>query len=104
MNAVLLPSDEARKLPPYPVPVLRLCRLATAVQHRGKGLGGVMLIDVLRRAVALSEQLGLHAIEVDALSDSARHFYERYGFRPLEDDARHLYLPMRTTKAVTKGL
>jgi hypothetical protein len=35
---------------------------------------------------------------VDAIDQSARAFYERYGFVPLLDNALHLYLPVATIR------
>jgi hypothetical protein len=52
------------------------------------------LIDALRRAERLAEQIGVRAVEVDALTDAARNFYLKFGFVPLLDDPLHLYLPM----------
>ena len=52
------------------------------------------LIDALRRAEFLATKIGIRAVEVDAINDDAKRFYERYGFLTLKDDPRHLYLPM----------
>lgn len=89
-----LPGESGKGLPKHPVPVLRLCRLATDLSRRGQGLGEIMLVDALRRAVMISTDIGIHAVEVDALSAQARSFYQRYGFRSLRDDVNHLYLPV----------
>jgi GNAT superfamily N-acetyltransferase len=92
----LLPDDTLKKSPKHAVPVLRLCRLASDLKHRRKGLGAVMLVDALRRAVEISRQIGVRAVEVDALSEDARAFYLKHGFHSLKDDLKHLYLPIRT--------
>ncbi|MBL0177020.1 MAG: GNAT family N-acetyltransferase [Ignavibacteria bacterium] len=94
----LLPATSRKGLPRHAVPVIRLCRLATDLTQRGKGLGEIMLLDVLRRAVSISEQLGVHAIEVDALSDAARTYYRKYGFQSLLNDPAHLYLAIETAR------
>lgn len=86
------------KLPRYPIPVVHLGRLAIDLKSQGKGLGELLLIDALKRAVQASEQLGIYAVEVRALNDSARNFYLKYGFTPLLDDEFHLYLPMKTIR------
>jgi hypothetical protein len=39
--------------------------------------------------------LAVYAVEVDALNDSAKEFYERYGFVSLLANPRHKYLPMK---------
>ncbi|MGA9768473.1 MAG: GNAT family N-acetyltransferase [Blastocatellia bacterium] len=86
------------KLPRYPIPVVHLGRLAIDLKSQGKGLGEMLLIDALKRAFQVSEQLGIYAVEVRALNDSARNFYLKYGFAPLLDDEFHLYLPMKTIR------
>lgn len=91
-----LPTDASRKLPRHPVPVVLLARLAVDRSVQGKGLGEGLLIDALQRSLDLSERMGIHAVEVHALDDIAATFYLKYGFVPLVDDLRHLYLPMAT--------
>jgi len=72
-----------QKLPRHPVPVVILARLAVARDAQKKGLGDALLLDALRRGVQLADQLGIHAVEVDAIDQQARKFYEKYGFVPL---------------------
>jgi GNAT superfamily N-acetyltransferase len=91
-----LPPRAGRKLPRHPISVVLLARLAVDGTVRGQGLGGLLLADALRRCVALAEQLGIHAVAVDAIDESARTFYERHGFVPLEDNPLHMYLPIST--------
>lgn len=92
-----LPPAVAKRLPRYPqVPVVLLGRLAVARDRQGQGLGEVLLIDALRRALRQSHQVGAMAVVVDAKDDRLRAFYERYGFRCFEDDGYRLFLPMKT--------
>ena len=86
------------KLPRYPIPVVHLGRLAVDLRSQGKGLGELLLIDALKRAALAAQQLGIYAVEVRALNDSARRFYLKYGFTPLLDDELHLYLSMKTIR------
>jgi GNAT superfamily N-acetyltransferase len=60
------------KLPRYPVPVIHLGRLAVDVSTKGQGLGKILLLDALRRAASVSDQLGIYAVEVHALNEVAR--------------------------------
>jgi hypothetical protein len=60
---------------------------------RDKGLGSFLLIDALLRALQVANELGVRAVEVDALDDHARSFYLKHSFIPLVDIPRHLYLP-----------
>jgi GNAT superfamily N-acetyltransferase len=91
-----VPTKIARKLPRHPVPVALLARLAVDQAAQGQGLGAELLIDALRRCRELAAALGIFAVEVLAIDDEARRFYEKYGFTSLVDDERHLYLPMKT--------
>jgi len=39
-------------------------------------------------------------VDVRAIDEEARAFYEKYGFVPLKDNPLHLYLPMKTVQAM----
>ncbi len=99
----MLPEQERRKLPRYPVPVVPLGRLAVDRSVRGRGLGEALLLKAFRVAIEVSGVLGVYAIEVLAKDDGARGFYERYGFRTLLDDPHHLYLSIRTVRKALGG-
>lgn len=95
-----LPSEASRKLPKHPIPVILLARLAVDQSAQGKRLGEKLLLDALRRSLDLSGSLRAHAVEVEALDDSAVAFYLKYGFGPLLDNPKHLYLPVATIEKV----
>ena len=97
-----LPTVASTKLPKHPIPVILLARLAVDLSAQGQGLGEKLLLDALQRSLDLSDKLGAHAVEVDALDDSAISFYVKYGFSPLLDNPRHLYLPLATIDRVLK--
>ena len=91
-----LPIEASRKLPKHPVPVILLARLAVDQSAQGKRLGEGLLLDALQRALDASGSLGAYAVEVHAIDDSAVAFYVKYGFAPLLDNPKHLYLPLAT--------
>jgi GNAT superfamily N-acetyltransferase len=91
-----LPAKVAKKLPRHPVPVALLARLAVDQSAQGCGLGKALLMDAFKRCLALSKELGIYAVEVDAIDQEACAFYLKYGFVPLQDNEQHLYLPMAT--------
>ena len=93
-----LPKKVAKRLPRHPIPVVLLARLAVDQVAQGAGLGRRLLVDALERCLGLSRELGIHAVEVDAIDDQASAFYQKYGFVALGDDQRHLYLPMATVQ------
>jgi GNAT superfamily N-acetyltransferase len=88
------PETESQGLPRLDVPVVLLGRLAVDQSARGQGLGALLLVDALRRAMHIAEQVGIRAVEVDAIDEPARQFYLHFGFRSLKDDPRHLFIPM----------
>ena len=96
MSFAHLPAKISKKMPKHPIPVILLARLAVDRTMQGKGLGRGLLMDALHRALEVSQSLGVYAVEVDALDQNAKSFYEKYGFAPLPDQELHLYLPMTT--------
>ena len=103
VNFDALPSDQAKGLPRIDIPVVLLGRLAVDRSVRGRGLGRLLLIDALRRAEQLTEQLGIRAVEVTAADEDARRFYLKFGFTSLADDPNHLYLPMHVIRKLDLG-
>jgi GNAT superfamily N-acetyltransferase len=93
-----LPRDQAKGLPKIDLPVILLGRLAVDRAAQGQGLGSTMLIDALGRTQRLADEVGIRALEVAAIDDAARDFYIKYGFVPLLDDKRHLFLPMQVIR------
>ncbi len=98
VEPAVMPLEQAKGLPPLAVPVALLARLAVDQAAQGLGLGSFLLIDALRRIVRIAEQIGIRAIEVDALNESAKAFYLKFGFRELLDDPRHLFIPLHEVR------
>jgi GNAT superfamily N-acetyltransferase len=98
-----LPESGRKKLPRHPVPVAHLGRLAVDLSARGRRLGEFLLLDALRRTARSADDLGLHAVEVYAIDEDARRFYLKYGFTPLIDDPLHLYVAMKTVRAMDEA-
>ena len=99
-----LPADLAKGIPRYPVPAMRIGRLAVDCASQGAGLGGALLRHALYRALELSREVGTCIILVDAIDESAKRFYEKYGFVSLIDLPLSLVLPMETiAEAQRKG-
>lgn len=93
-----LPPSEGKGLPRLDVPTVLIGRLAVERSVQGQGLGEILLIDALRRSATIAEQVGVRAVEVEAIDDRARRFYEKYGFRSLQDEPRHLFMPMHEVR------
>lgn len=89
-----LAAQAAKGLPRLDVPVVLLGRLAVDRTLQGQGLGSLLLVDALRRSLQISEQVGIWGVEVDAIDESAKSFYLKFGFRSLRDDPHHLLMPL----------
>jgi predicted N-acetyltransferase YhbS len=75
-------TGKVRRNMPDPVPVLLLGRLAVDHAWHGKGLGADLLQDAVLRAIGAAETIGVRAILVRAISEQAKTFYKKHGFRP----------------------
>jgi ribosomal protein S18 acetylase RimI-like enzyme len=90
-----LRTDDQKRLPRYPLPALRLARLAIDTTAQRQGHGEALLGFVIDRARTLrATDVGVCLVVVDALHERASAFYENYGFRQTADDALTLYLPL----------
>jgi ribosomal protein S18 acetylase RimI-like enzyme len=88
-----LPPEETRRLPRYPtLPAVRIGRLAVDSRFQRRGLGELMLVNAMRRTA--QDAAAAFAVLVDAKNDRAVAFYRRYGFRPIADRPRTLFLPL----------
>ncbi len=105
-----LPSARLRRrLPAYPLPVLRLARLGVDTRAQGLGVGRALLGHVLGLAVEQRDRIGCVGVVADAKPDAVA-FYERYGFVPLggvREGALHgeptpMFLPVATIAAALK--
>ena len=99
INAASVMADElpdGLKLPRYPVPILRIGRLAVDQRFQGAGLGRSLLRHGLALALELSERVGIYAVVVDAKHDTAAAFYRKLGFAPFAARPLSMYLPLAT--------
>ena len=96
----LLPPLEAKKASPKEkVPALKLGRLARNKLCTQPGFGKVILMNVFKRAIDLSEEVGFYLIDVDALNQPLVSFYKKYGFGEFKvDQPLHLFITMATVK------
>ena len=69
-------------------------QLAVTKLSQGRLLGEKLLLDSFARSVRLSKDLGIHAVQVDAIDERATSFYRKYGFVPLQDQPHRLVLPI----------
>lgn len=89
------PAKLVRGLPAYPVGMVLLARLAVDQSEQGSGVGGTVLAEALRKAVAAGEAAAARLVVVDAVDEQAARFYERYGFIRAPEHALRLYRRMK---------
>ncbi len=88
-----LPDETIRRLPRYPsVPAARIGRLAVDTTFKGRGLGGVLLANAASRA--LSAEVAVFALVVDAKDDQAADFYRHHGFIDLYEEGKTLFISL----------
>ena len=62
-----LPTQvESKKYPSYPLPVMKLARLATDERDQGKGVGSALLAHVLGVALKMAREIGCVGVGTDA--------------------------------------
>ncbi|HYM78214.1 MAG TPA: GNAT family N-acetyltransferase [Candidatus Dormibacteraeota bacterium] len=99
IDAGELPPDAMKRLriPRYDkLPATLLGRLARSEEFKGCGLGEILLMGALKRALEHSRNIASLAIVVDAIDEKARAFYQAYGFIDIPDRPNRLFIPMRT--------
>ncbi|MGZ8916332.1 MAG: GNAT family N-acetyltransferase [Methylobacter sp.] len=89
----LLPDAYQKKLPQR-IPGVRLGRLAVDLRYQKKGLGELLLVDVISRARRIHQDVGVVGLFVDAIDELAAGFYRHYGFLNMPDNPLLLVYPI----------
>ncbi len=110
LNIDRLDISEFKKLPNYPLPILRIARLGVDIHYQGQGIGKKLLREMLYLALELEELVGCVGVFVDA-KDDAIDFYRKYGFEivpvidgelPIRPIQTLMYLSMKTIHKTLK--
>ncbi len=83
LEAGQLPRRLSRRLPQYPVLVLRIARMAASERARGLGIGSSLLRFAFELALGLAQDYGCAGVVVDA-KPNAVAFYEAFGFEQID--------------------
>jgi GNAT superfamily N-acetyltransferase len=103
-----LPAVIRKKMPRYPLPILRLARLAVDQSARSQGLGRQLLRFVCKLATNMADDFGCAGMVVDSKPEAVT-FCAKYGFIPYDviegqSDARPkptmMFLAMRAIKRI----
>jgi GNAT superfamily N-acetyltransferase len=97
------PARIVKGLAHHQVPVIVLARLAISLKERGTGLGKGLLKNALLRTLQAADIAGLRAVLVHAKDDTARSFYEKFGFLPSPISEYTLFLLMKDLKKIVAG-
>lgn len=97
------PEKIQKKLPKHykSIPTTLLGRLAVDKENQGKGIGGVILIDALKRSYEISKEVGSFAVIVDPIDEKAEKFYEKYDFIKLPDSEK-MFIAIKVLKELFK--
>lgn len=90
-----LPQKFSKKYKGH-LPAVKIARLAVAKALQNQGVGKHMIIDAIRRAIAISKHAGIIGLFVDAKNEDATQYYLKFGFIPLPDHPLELFLPLKT--------
>jgi len=91
------PNLNHELLPRYPIPCIRIARLAVKKDKQHQGYGKQILKQAFLRILNVSDFVGIKLIVVDAKKESIS-FYEKYGFLKLKNDKSSYFLNIETLK------
>jgi predicted N-acetyltransferase YhbS len=83
---------------PDPVPVVVLARLAVDARYQRQGIGAGLVKDAVLRTIQAADIVGARAMLIHALSDEAKKFYEKWGFKASDVDPMTLMLTIAELK------
>jgi GNAT superfamily N-acetyltransferase len=92
-----------RRNMPDPLPVMIVGRLAVEQGWQGRNVGRSLLRDAVLRTLQAAEIGGIRAILVHAISEDAKRFYERYGFKVSPVDPMTLMITTADAKKALSG-
>lgn len=103
-----LPVSFTRDRPGHgQIPAAFISMIGVDVRYQGKGLGGLLLADALKRIGRAAKDLGVAIVLLDILDcgdpakvERRKHLYMRYGFQPLPDLPLRLYLTTARIEAL----
>lgn len=103
-----LPAKYARTRPGHgSIPAAYISMIGVDERFQGRGFGGDLLIDGLRRIALAADAIGIAVVMLDVLDcgDPDRvtqraSLYEGYGFIPLAANPLRMFLPIATVRSL----
>ena len=68
-----------------PLPCALIGKLAVDREYQKRGMGQHLLLHALRNVKRVSDQIAISAVLIHAIDETAKRFYEQYGFRSLSE-------------------
>lgn len=93
------PERIQKGLARHDVPLVLLARLAVDRSFQGQGLGISLLQDAFLRFLTAQESIGARALLAHAKDESAKAFYEKWGFLSTPGLPLHLYILTKQVRA-----
>ncbi len=97
------PERIKKGLARHDVPLILLARLAVDGSCKGQGLGASLLQDAFGRFLKAQETIGARALLAHAKDDSAKAFYEKWGFVATDGLPLHRYILTKDIRATLEG-
>lgn len=98
-NTVIYQKDDPNFLkkqhPATPISCVLIERLAVDKSYQGQGLSSDLLIHALNTTKILLRMVGIAFVVVGAKDDTAKAFYQRYGFKVLQGEPMRLCYPVK---------
>lgn len=79
-----MPKSYKQAMPRYPVPAVKIARLAVDNKYKGQGYGKALLQFAFKKIIQVSVSTGVKLVVVDAKEDS-KSFYQKFGFIELKN-------------------
>lgn len=97
------PERLVKGLARHPVPIMLLARLAVSAAWQGRRIGAYLLRDAMLRTLQAADIVGIRAFAVHAKDETAKRFYEHFGFEPSPTDPLHLFLLTKDLRRSLEG-
>ena len=99
-------SDEIphnwKKKYPSRIPAAKLARLAVSTGKQGNKHGQALLMDAIQKTLNASNNIGIAGLFVDAKDETAKAYYNQFGFLSMPDQLDNLFLPLASlTKLIS---
>jgi GNAT superfamily N-acetyltransferase len=92
-----LPNNWGKKYP-FSIAGVKLARLAVAKTYQRQGIGTILMVEAMKRALIIADNAGVIGLFVDAKEEVAKEYYYRYDFVSLEDHPLKMFLPLSTIR------